>query len=94
MSDTPVTARTSPAPTRLDSIKSFVGDIARPFAIYTASASGAASSLIVAIKGSDYTGGALFIAAVWAGVAALYASKSVELVGIAKNTPPFVEDAK
>ena len=59
-------------------VSDFVGEIARPFAIIATSASAATATVIVAIKVDGFDGAAVFIAAVFAGVGALYGAKAWE----------------
>lgn len=74
MTDTPVTN----PPSRLDAVKSFVGDLARPFAIIVTSASAATATVVVSFKVDGFDGAAIFIGAVFAGVGALYGAKAWE----------------
>ncbi len=74
--DTPV----NQPPTHLERLKAFLGDLARPFAIIVTSASAAYAVCTIAYQGKDFSGGAIFITAVFAGVALLYGAKSYENV--------------
>jgi hypothetical protein len=94
MTDTPVTTQ---PPSRLDKIKAFIGDLARPFAIISTSAAASASVIMIAKRVESFEGGAAFIAAVFAGLGALYWGKAWEVgtqakqaanVAIATGTPP------
>lgn len=69
----------------IDVIKSFVADIARPYAIISLSSASAAAVVIIACKVDGFEGAALFIGAAMTGVAGLYASKSVENSQTAKH---------
>lgn len=80
--DTPVSTQ---PPSKLDKIKSFIGDLARPFAIISTSASAAVSVIMIAKRVDGFEGGAAFIAAVFAGVAALYGAKAWEVGTQAKQ---------
>lgn len=84
MTDTPITT-TWPRPTRVDQVKSFIGDLARPFAIISTSGAAAAATVLIALRVTSYAEGAIFIGAVYAGVGALYAAKSWELNTQAKQ---------
>ncbi len=59
-------------------IATFVGEIARPFAIIVTSASAATATVVAAFKVDGFDGAAIFIAAVFAGVGALYGAKAWE----------------
>lgn len=73
MSDTPVTA----PPTRLERVKAFIGDLARPFAIYVTSAAAAWATVSLSARVNSPEA-AVFIGAVLAGVGAIYWGKSWE----------------
>jgi len=72
--DTPV----HQPPSTSDAVKAFLGDLARPFAIIVTSASTAYAVCVIAYEGKNFSEGAIFIGAVFAGVSALYWGKSVE----------------
>jgi len=76
MTDLPVWARVTIA---------LAGELARPFAIMVTSASVSAATVINAVKGDDLSGAAIFIAAAFAGVAALYGAKSWEIASAGKH---------
>lgn len=78
MPDTPIATPTFPPPSRLDQVKGFVGDLARPFAIIVTSLSAAISGVVIATKVSTFEGAATFIGAVYLGVGALYGAKAWE----------------
>lgn len=93
--DTPIKAQTFPPPSRIDVLKGFVGDLARPYAIIVTSTSAAGSALALAVRATDLAGAAIFIGAVFAGVGGLYAAKSWENNNQAKQTAIVaVEQAK
>lgn len=79
MTDTPVT----PPPTRMERLKSFIGDLARPFSIVVTSASAAVTPVIVAVRAApdrlDLSAASLFVGAIYAGVAGLYWGKAWEV---------------
>lgn len=81
VADTPVRA----PPSRAEVVKSFIGDLARPFAIIVTSAATAAATVIVALKVDSFDSAAIFIAAVYAGVGALYGAKAWEAVQTTKQ---------
>jgi hypothetical protein len=66
-------------PSRLDKVKAFIGDLARPFAIVSTSGAASVATVVIAVKVTSFGEGAIFIGAVFAGVGALYAAKSWEL---------------
>lgn len=97
MSDTPLAPQTYPPPSRLDQIKGFIGDLARPFAIICTTIAASVSTVIVALKVDSFEGAATFIGAVYLGLGGLYGAKSWEVartgkqaaeVAIAQATPP------
>lgn len=83
----------STPPSRLDAIKTFIGDLARPFAIIVTSLGAAISTVTIAIRTEDVdlTAASIFIGAVFAGVGALYGVKSWE---VAKTNAANAEVAK
>lgn len=97
MTDTPVTPHTFPPVPASERVKAFLGDLARPFAIIASSAAASWATVVIAYKVTSFGEAALFIAAVYAGVGALYGAKSWEVaktgkqaaeVEIAKQTTP------
>lgn len=72
----------------LDQFKALVGDLARPYSIVITATSVSAATVINAVKGDDLTGAAVFIAAAYAGLAALYGAKSWELTRTHRQDPP------
>lgn len=104
MTDTPPAATDTPVaapPKWEDRLKAFLGDMARPFSIYTSAGAASVATVLLAIAGLraalngnlDLLGAAAFIGAVWAGVAGLFWGKAWENHGQAKQTA-FVEVAK
>ncbi len=83
LTDTPTTTQTFPPPPTMEQIKTLLGDLARPFAIYSTSLAASIAVVILALKVSGPEA-AVFIAAVFAGLGALYAAKSWEKHGEAK----------
>jgi hypothetical protein len=63
---------------RLEPIKSFIADLARPFAIYAASVSGLLATVVVAQKVTTAEGGALVLGAIGLTWTSLYAGKAIE----------------
>jgi hypothetical protein len=75
--DTPV--RTPPD--TAERVKAFIGDIARPFAIYVTSGAASVATIMVAFRTDNGTDAALLIAAVYAGLGTLYGFKAWEVRG-------------
>lgn len=90
MTDTPPTSN---PPSRLDRIKGFVGDLARPFAIIATSFGATWASIVVAYRVKDGTDAALLMAAIFAGVGSLYIGKAWEVSRTGKQAAD-VEIAK
>ncbi len=72
--DTPV----QNPPSKADVVKSFIGDLARPFAIYVTSGAASIATVMVAFRTENGTDAALLIGAVYAGLGALYAARAWE----------------
>lgn len=84
---------------RSDAVKAFIADLARPFAIYAASGSGAWATVVIADKVTTAEGGALVLGVLAGWGTALYAGKAFENTRIAgqnaevekekaRSTPP------
>jgi hypothetical protein len=71
--------------TRTEVVKSFIADLARPFAIITTSGSAAWATVTIANRVDGFESAALYIAAVYAGLGGLYGFKSWEKRGEAKS---------
>ena len=80
MTDTPVHYPR----TRFDKLKSFIGDLARPFAIISTSFAASWASIVAAYRIENGNDGAILLGAIYAGVGALYIGKSWELAKAAK----------
>ncbi len=63
----------------LDRLAWFVGEIARPLSIFIAVCGATASGVIVALKVTNGTDGALLLAAIWAGAGGLFLAKGIEV---------------
>ena len=74
MTDTPI----NPPATGMERWKAFIGDLARPFAIISTSLAASWATVVIAYKVTTFGEAALFIAAVFTGVSALYAGKAWE----------------
>lgn len=83
MSDTPVTPRDVPPVPKSEMVKSFIGDLARPFAIYSTSLSAAIATVIVALKVEDGNDGAIALGAVGVLVLGIYGAKAWEVAKVA-----------
>lgn len=77
------------ATTLLDRLKQAVSDFARPFAIYSAAASAAATPVIIVLRMKpedlELGSGAIFVAAIFTGLAALYGARAAENANKAKH---------
>lgn len=93
MTDTPVQPINSPHAPRSEVIKAFIGDLARPFAIYVTSGAAAIATVMVASRTENGTDAAILLGAVFAGVGALYTAKSWEVAKTGKQAAE-VEIAK
>jgi hypothetical protein len=81
--DTPVHS----PPSRAETVKAFIGDLARPFAIISTSLAASIASVVVALKiGPDAAAAAIFIGAVFTGVGAIYTAKSWEMAQAGKHS--------
>lgn len=78
---------------RLERIKAFIGDLARPFAIIVTSLSASIATVIVSTRTENGNDGAILIGAIFVGVAALYGAKSWEVTKTSKQAAE-VEIAK
>lgn len=89
MSDRPVTPRDVPPAPKSKMVKAFIGDLARPFAIYATSLSASIATVIVALKVEDGNDGAIALGAVGVLVLGIYGAKAWEVAKVAAtNTPP------
>lgn len=93
MTDTPVQPRTFPPTPKIEVIKAFIGDLARPFAIYVTSGAAAVATIMVANRTENGTDAAILLGAVFAGVGAIYTAKSWEVAKTGKQAAE-VEIAK
>lgn len=86
MTDTPPASN---PPSRLDIIKNFIGDLARPFAIYVLSLAGAIAIVRIAwalaARVDSWEGAAIFIAAVAAFVGGIFGAKAWEVTRTGKQ---------
>ena len=78
---------------RLERIKTFIGDLARPFAIIVTSGGAAWATVVVAYRVENGNDGAILMGAIFAGVGALYIGKAWEAVKT-KQSDATVEVAK
>ena len=75
MTDTPVHPRDVPPIHMSERVKAFIGDLARPFALYTTGAGTAAATVIGAMKCEDGTQASLVITAAGVVLAGMYGVK-------------------
>lgn len=90
MTDTPPISH---PPSRMDQIKAFIGDLARPFAIISTSYAAAHATIVIAHKVNTFEGAATFIGAVFLGLGGLYGAKAWEVAKTGKQAAE-VEIAK
>lgn len=63
MTDTPVTSRETPPVPKSEMVKGFIGDLARPFALYALGIGTCAAVIIAAMKCENGTEGSLVVGA-------------------------------
>ncbi|MFZ2252634.1 MAG: hypothetical protein WAW13_00500 [Minisyncoccia bacterium] len=78
MTDTPVLPQTFPPPSPADKVKAFIGDLARPFAMYVLSGATAVSIVIVALRVENGNDGAIFLGAAGVLVGGMFGFKAWE----------------
>lgn len=78
---------------RLERIKTFIGDLARPFAIIVTSGGAAWATVVVAYRVENGNDGAILMGAIFAGVSALYIGRAWENASTRKQAAD-VEIAK
>lgn len=93
MTDTPIQPVASPPVPRSEVVKSFIGDLARPFAIYVTSGAAAIATVMVAARTENGNDGAILMGAVFTGVGALFIGKAWEVAKTGKQAAE-VEIAK
>jgi hypothetical protein len=78
-------------PISLDRIVSAIGNVARPYVLYSAATSSALATVSIVWMKADLMAGAAFVGAAWGGVALLYGAKAMENASVAKtNAAPVV----
>ncbi len=91
------TAPITTPPSRLDQIKVFIGDLARPVAIIVTSVGAAWASIVAAYRVENGNDGAMLLGAIFLGLGSLYVGKSWENakagkhsaeIEIARSSPP------
>lgn len=70
----------------LERAAAFIGDIARPISLALLSAAASIATVVIATKVKDGDDGAFFIAAVFAGLSAIFIGKAVEVFKSHKAT--------
>ena len=73
------------AATRVDVVKSFIGDLARPFAVYVTSSASAYGIVVIARNVENGNDGAIFVGAVGVLIGLLIGAKAVENINAARN---------
>ena len=92
MTDTPIAPQTWPRPSRLDAIKGFIGDLARPWAIIAVASTTAWAIIDAGVDSGKLTAAGLILVALY-GAKALenqQQGKQAAQVEIAKATAPPV----
>jgi Zn-dependent protease len=78
-------------PISLDRIVSAIGNVARPYVLYSAATSSALATVSIVWMKADLMAGAAFVGAAWGGVALLYGAKAMENASVAKtNAAPVL----
>lgn len=93
MTDTRSTTASNPGASPSEKVKAFIGDLARPFILYSAALTSSyavarvAGAIADALKlgHGSFEGAAIFIGAVLGGVGAIYIGKSFEVASVAKH---------
>lgn len=93
MTDTRSTTSSNPGASPSEKVKAFIGDLARPFILYSAALTSSyavariAGAIADALKlgHGTFEGAAIFIGAVLGGVGAIYIGKSFEVASVAKH---------
>jgi len=80
MTDTPVIPREVPRIPKSEMVKSFIGDLARPFAIIVTSYAAMRATIIIAEKVENGNDGAIFAGAYFLGAATLFGAKAIEAI--------------
>jgi hypothetical protein len=91
MTDTPVLQREVPPTPRSEMVKAFIGDLARPFALYAAGAGTAVATVIGAMKCQNGTEASLVIGAAGVVLGGMYGLKewgNVRTAQAATTTEP------
>jgi hypothetical protein len=82
MTDAPIQTDTPvpQPPSRAETVKAFIGDLARPFAIIVTALSAAVTPIIIAFRvgAPSLEGAAIFMGAIYAGVGAMFGAKAWE----------------
>ena len=72
-------------PLSLDRAVSVLGNLARPYVLYSAASSSALATVSIVWMRLDLMAGAAFVGAAWGGVALLYGAKAAEEANKAKS---------
>jgi hypothetical protein len=84
VTDTPPNPREVPPVHTSERIKSFIGDLARPFAIISTSFAASWATIAISHKVENGNDGAIFAGAYFLGVGTLYLGKAVEAINTAR----------
>lgn len=81
-------------PISLDRAVAALGNLARPYVLYSAATSSALATVSIVWMRGDLMAGAAFVGAAWGGVALLYGAKAMENASVAKtNAAPAAPDS-
>lgn len=83
MSDTPVLSQPFPPPSKLDTIKGFIGDLARPFAIVAIASATAAAIVTPMITTDKLTAAGMILAVLFGAKTYEVATQSKQAAGVA-----------
>jgi hypothetical protein len=84
MTDTPPNPREVPPISRLEATKSFIGDLARPFAIISTAFAASWATIVISYRVENGNDGAILAGAYFLGVGTLYGAKAVEAINTAR----------
>lgn len=85
MTDTPVNPRDVPPVPKSESVKAFIGDLARPFAIISTSFAASWATVVISYKVENGNDGAIFAGAYFLGVGTLFLGKAVEAINASRT---------
>jgi hypothetical protein len=84
MTDTPPNPREVPPVHGSERVKSFIGDLARPFAIISTAFAASWATIVISYRVENGNDGAILAGAYFLGVGTLYGAKAVEAINTAR----------